>query len=292
MNCDKGLKVSGNVPVDVDSACFFYQNDTGIHFYNAGTASTVRSTGITWNTSGGILCDVSSSPRIVSNIFAHNGGAIYCSNSSSPRVELNEIQSAGNAITATSSASPNVGRGSSSGNNKIAHAGKYIANYTGGTVYARHNGWDLTTSPCTPASSKFIGSVAYDSTTCPCSFPTFTHNEGEPDFGESFVFQLPRTTPLREKALLTELVAIVPNPFNPQTTIQYSLASQGRVELKIYDVAGRLVEVLANETQIAGQHSVVWRGTDRHGSPVASGVYFVRLSAAGQVFTRKAILLK
>lgn len=296
MNCDTGLYVSGNVPVDVDSACFFYQNDTGIHFYNAGTASTVRSTGITWNTSGGILCDASSSPQIISSIFAHNGGAIYCSNSSSPKIEANEIQSAGNAITVASSSSPDIGHssptgGQSPGNNKIAHAGKYVSNSTGASVSAQNNCWDVNSGGCSPSSSKFSGTVDYSSPAC-CSFPTFTHNEGEPDFGESLVFQLPQSAPPPKRALVTALMGIVPNPFNPQTTIQYSLARQGKVEIKIYDVAGRLVETLANEAQIAGQHSVVWKGNDRRGSPVASGIYFVRLNAAGEVFTRKMVLLK
>ncbi|HEX6791144.1 MAG TPA: right-handed parallel beta-helix repeat-containing protein, partial [Candidatus Krumholzibacteria bacterium] len=297
-NSDTGLYVEGTASADVDSSSFFYQNDTGVHFYDAGTASTIRSCGITWNSSGGVLCDASSSPRIVSNIFAHNGGAIYCSNSSSPTIESNQIQSAGNAITVTSSSSPDVGHkpktgSQSSGDNSIAHAVKYISNSTGASISAQNNCWNVNgTPPCSPAASKFVGTVDYTEPKC-CSFPVFSHGEGEPDFGEGFIFQLPGdASPERKKPSVTGLFGILPNPFNPQTTIRYSLASQTRVEIAIYDVAGRLVQVLANETQVVGQHSLVWKGTDRRGSPVASGIYFVRMIAAGEVFTRKMVLLK
>jgi flagellar hook assembly protein FlgD len=106
---------------------------------------------------------------------------------------------------------------------------------------------------------------------------------------DDFIFHLPQP---EAKPSVTEIVAVVPNPFNPTTTIQYALASQGKVEINIYDVAGRLVEELANGTEVAGPHSAVWNGTDRRGSPVASGVYFVRMVTNGQLFTKKMVLLK
>ncbi|MBN2564449.1 MAG: hypothetical protein JXB46_01945 [Candidatus Eisenbacteria bacterium] len=85
-----------------------------------------------------------------------------------------------------------------------------------------------------------------------------------------------------------------PNPFNPQTTIRYSVSRQGaRVVLAIYDVAGRRVNTIADGPREAGDHAVIWDGTDELGRPVASGVYFCRLSidgASGQA--RKMVLLK
>jgi parallel beta-helix repeat protein len=297
---DTGLYVDGSVDVDIDSTCCFYQNDTAIHFYNSGTAATVKGAGITWSTSAAVLCDNSSSPRIDSNIFAHNGAGIYCTNSSSPVVESNEMQMTGYAIFGASSSYPDVGHsspssGQSAGNNKIGHTTKDVVNSNGsGTISARNNYWNTTTSPCTPSSGLFIGSVDYNSPVCPGSFPRWVGTEGEPEFEEwAMVYQMPGGAATdTQKRLMTELTNIVPNPFNPQTTIQYSLASHGRVEIKIYDVAGKLVQTLANETQVAGQHSVVWRGIDRRGSQVASGVYFVRMIAGSQVFTKKMVLLK
>jgi hypothetical protein len=105
-----------------------------------------------------------------------------------------------------------------------------------------------------------------------------------------FEWKLPDPEPAREVA--TELGAIIPNPFNPSATINYSLATRSQVEISVYDVAGRLVEALVNGAQAAGQHAAVWNGMDRRGSPAASGVYFVRMAADGHIFTRKMVLLK
>lgn len=79
----------------------------------------------------------------------------------------------------------------------------------------------------------------------------------------------------------------VPNPFNPATEISYSIASRGRVELSIYDIRGRLVERLVDETQGAGKHAVTWRAEN-----IASGIYYARLSTPGFSGTQKLILVK
>jgi len=78
-----------------------------------------------------------------------------------------------------------------------------------------------------------------------------------------------------------------PNPFNPTTRIQYTLAAQAHVSLKIFNVVGQEVATLANGIQEAGYKSVVWNA-----SGVSSGVYFYRLQAGSFTETRKLILLK
>ncbi|HEX6790362.1 MAG TPA: FlgD immunoglobulin-like domain containing protein [Candidatus Krumholzibacteria bacterium] len=90
-----------------------------------------------------------------------------------------------------------------------------------------------------------------------------------------------------------ELGANRPNPFNPRTTIPYYLRIGGRVQLAIYDPAGRLVRTLVDETQLHGEHDVVWDGTDDRGATAASGVYFARLKDAnGELRVRKLVMLK
>jgi PKD repeat protein len=86
---------------------------------------------------------------------------------------------------------------------------------------------------------------------------------------------------------VTELGQNFPNPFNPRTTIAFTLASEAHVTLDVFDVSGRRVASLMNETQGAGQHTV-----DFDASALASGVYFYRLTAGGVVQQRKMILLK
>jgi predicted outer membrane repeat protein len=84
-----------------------------------------------------------------------------------------------------------------------------------------------------------------------------------------------------------------PNPFNPRTTIRYELPEPSRVDLRIYDVAGRLVRILvAAERQPAGTHAATWNGTDGAGRQVAAGLYFCRLEAGTFQATRRLLLLK
>ncbi len=83
-----------------------------------------------------------------------------------------------------------------------------------------------------------------------------------------------------------------PNPFNPQTSISFFLPTAGKAELRIFDLAGRMVRTLINEEQDAGFHEVSWMGRDDIGRGVASGTYFYRLKMNGQVYSRKMLLLK
>ncbi|MGB3478965.1 MAG: T9SS type A sorting domain-containing protein, partial [bacterium] len=83
-----------------------------------------------------------------------------------------------------------------------------------------------------------------------------------------------------------------PNPFNPNTTIAYSLPRASRVRLSVYNIEGRLVTTLVDETQSAGDHSVDWNGTDAGHAPVASGVYFYRLDTGEYTESQKMVLLK
>ena len=84
----------------------------------------------------------------------------------------------------------------------------------------------------------------------------------------------------------------LPNPFNPQTTVDFALASSERVRIAIYDVRGTLVKRLVDETMPAGEHHATWNGIDDAGRPTASGIYFVRMIAGGYEQTRKIVMLK
>ena len=85
----------------------------------------------------------------------------------------------------------------------------------------------------------------------------------------------------------------VPNPFNPLTTLRYDLPEPARVGLRIYDLSGRLVRVLAQGEVIgAGRHEAVWNGRDEAGRTASAGVYFCRLEAGAFRQTRRMTLLK
>ena len=83
-----------------------------------------------------------------------------------------------------------------------------------------------------------------------------------------------------------------PNPFNPSTTIQYSLPQAGPVSLKIYDMVGQVVRHLVEQNQVAGSHQAVWDGLDKAGAPTANGVYLYELRAGEYRARRKMLLLK
>jgi hypothetical protein len=93
-------------------------------------------------------------------------------------------------------------------------------------------------------------------------------------------------------ARITALTSIHPNPFNPQTTVHFSLAKSARVQIAIYDVAGALVRQLVDENRPAGEHQALWNGTSDQGTGVTSGVYFVKMTAGSYSEVRKIVMLK
>ena len=88
------------------------------------------------------------------------------------------------------------------------------------------------------------------------------------------------------------LAHIYPNPFNNQSTIEFELAKNLNVSVAIYDLLGRRIKELANQTFPAGTHRLHWDGTNQQGSPASSGVYLVRLSAGDRQIIRRISLVK
>jgi hypothetical protein len=91
---------------------------------------------------------------------------------------------------------------------------------------------------------------------------------------------------------VTRLEAPYPNPFNPRTVIPFELGERGAVEIKIFDVAGRLVRTLVSGMYEKGRHAAAWNGRDNGGRPVASSVYFCRLKAGIYTATTRLTLLR
>jgi glucose/arabinose dehydrogenase/PKD repeat protein len=88
------------------------------------------------------------------------------------------------------------------------------------------------------------------------------------------------------------LLAAIPNPFNPRTTLRFETPVQGFVRLRVFDVAGRLVRNLLAQDLPAGYHAVEWDGHDDRGGFVASGVYLYELAASNFRDVKKALLVK
>ena len=95
-----------------------------------------------------------------------------------------------------------------------------------------------------------------------------------------------------QKPLTLMLAPGRPNPAAPMTAIRFDLPRAGRIDLGVYDVAGRRVATLANGDFQPGQHEAFWSGRDDQGRALASGQYFYRLTAEGTTLTRKILLVR
>jgi ketosteroid isomerase-like protein len=106
----------------------------------------------------------------------------------------------------------------------------------------------------------------------------------------------PAPTAVSEETLPAgfSLLSSFPNPFNPATTIQYTIPA-GRSEhftLKVYDLRGALVKTLVDGSGHPGNYSVLWDGRDQTGNIVSSGMYLYRLQAGSFTESRKMLLLR
>jgi len=83
------------------------------------------------------------------------------------------------------------------------------------------------------------------------------------------------------------LSAAYPNPFNPMTNMNYALVNDGNVSITVYDITGRVVQVLVNEYQTAGNYQIAWNAVN---SP--SGLYLIRMESSSFVEVQKVMLVK
>lgn len=91
---------------------------------------------------------------------------------------------------------------------------------------------------------------------------------------------------------VARLMAPRPNPFNPRTSIDFTLPRREQVRITVHDLAGRQLAVLADRSFNAGVHSLIWNGTGGAGQDLPSAPYFIRLESEGAREVRKAVLLR
>jgi flagellar hook assembly protein FlgD len=96
----------------------------------------------------------------------------------------------------------------------------------------------------------------------------------------------------RPKPVKLALHQNTPNPFNPATTISFTLSEPGAANLSVYSITGQKIRTLVSEYITFGTYTIVWDGKDDSGNAIASGVYFSRLEARGKVETRRMLLIR
>ncbi len=101
------------------------------------------------------------------------------------------------------------------------------------------------------------------------------------------------TTSISDKKKVTNYeLSAYPNPFNPTTTIKYSIPGHSHVLIDIYNILGERVKIIVDSIQEAGTHSVNWNGTNEFSKQVASGIYLIRMQSGDNIKTRKLVLQK
>jgi hypothetical protein len=99
-------------------------------------------------------------------------------------------------------------------------------------------------------------------------------------------YQIPET----EKSVL---ISNYPNPFNPSTTIEFSIQNDSHIELSIYNIKGQKIKTLAYNEFTKGFHSIIWNGDNEFGRSVSSGLYLYKLNVNGKIeAVKKCLLLK
>jgi parallel beta-helix repeat protein len=314
---DTGVYVALGAWADIDS-CTISNNDIGIEVYNS-TQSAVRHSTLNANITDGVYCYngshitaeantitnssvglyfLNSSDGVVQaeNVIENNGEGIKCDDNSSPLIRSNKISGNTIGVSALNDANPDLGYGCSptqcnvggclaEGGNKIsANSSHHVVNLSlSVTVKAECNYW----GPRGPVPGKFSGAVDYTPYMPGDPLPNLVSGGGLPDDDgeiEEQTESLPESYEISQNA---------PNPFNPTTVIRYQVPPPGGlVEIVIYSVKGQALRTLTSEPKAAGFYDLVWDGRDDRGQSVASGVYFVRMTAGRFVQTRKLLLLK
>jgi hypothetical protein len=168
------------------------------------------------------------------------------------------------------SANPDFGTEENAGNNSFRRSGNISNSYemyslNPNRIYAVNNYW---------AEFRFFGDIIWD-----------------PYLKDDPIPHLPKVAP--DMAIATVLSSSnYPNPFNSNTEIKFNLPNAGDATVQIYDITGARVKMLTSGLIDAGEHSLIWNGTNETGARVASGIYFYTVSAGGAHVTKKMVYLK
>ncbi len=141
---------------------------------------------------------------------------------------------------------------------------------------------DSLDSPCIDAGSPYYSDSLLD---CSWGLGTTTGDMGAYGGGDTALVNIYESTILAPERFM--ILRAYPNPFNARTTVEFTLAVPGDVELTIYDITGAEVKTVKQSGLEAGRHAIVWEAKE-----AASGVYFARMEAGGFSKSTKMVLLK
>jgi hypothetical protein len=174
------------------------------------------------------------------------------------------------------------------------------------SMIPKHNGIMLGAS-AEAQSGYRIGATVMGSTGSSGSSPPYTLNVtmGQPtpvgtgfSTGKTLLagfwsrYWIPTNVEETSVVLRNDLFQNFPNPFNPLTTIEYSVSKAGPVRVAVFSVDGQRVRTLVNENKSPGKYKIIWNGRNEKGTTVSSGIYFYRLEIGSYSSVKKMILLR
>jgi len=117
-------------------------------------------------------------------------------------------------------------------------------------------------------------------------------NDGYPYLRHDTIPQYLGDNDITTTTITSQLLGNFPNPFNPSTTIRYSIAEVGNVKISVYNIKGQLVRSLVNDPKETGHHTVIWNGDDNVAKKVSSGIYFYKMETKSGSDVKKMLLHK
>ena len=176
---------------------------------------------------------------------------------------------------------------------EIDESGRIWSSGLGTTGYLENNEWHLIPELANTASDKFIfdGNGRYALN----AFEMDTDSDPVERINFSGVYEyIPNTVAVKEKSKPEPFITAsnYPNPFNPSTTISFSLPQESYVTVSVYNVSGQKIATLTSEKMPAGNNSVTWNAQTDTGSRSASGIYFYRIEAGNYMKSGKMLLLR
>jgi hypothetical protein len=209
------------------------------------------------------------------NSFCNDYYGIYCSKNTTGSFRWNNIKENRYCVFIDQSSNPDFGNTNNPGQNSLKRTDNIYNSYemyslSRSTISAINNYWGSSD----PHLWRLYGRI----TTTP-------YLSNDP------IQYLPKSNPI-EPDISGLAIDNYPNPFNSSTEIRFSLILPGSVSLRVYDIAGRLVRVLANGNYDIGEQSVIWDGTNSSGGKVSSGIYFYSISTPEKTITKKMVFLK
>jgi len=144
-------------------------------------------------------------------------------------------------------------------------------------------------------------SIISDTVVTFSAYPEALNCQNQPEYcidGDTLTFEVPifvQVVSAVTESFAPEQFSLhqnYPNPFNPVTTLRYDLPENSLVNITIYDMMGRKVKTLLNQTQDAGYKSLIWDATNDYGKPLSAGIYLYQIQAGEYISTKKMVLLK